>query len=239
MCLELWVFLKDDLGAQFSPSYEAAGGVTTRLYTQTQLRTFLDSRPQKREWYLPEASCYCPQVLFFVVVVVCLFVCFFIYLFIYYYYHYYYYFIDFARYHFSSVQSLDQWNSRLGEGWHDEGRFSRQPLPVFSWGGQLEQFWYRQGRLFFWTFVLISALISFMLLVTVLHFPVLTFFFFFAIRPCSDSEHEKSLLSSYQHHMLLSRIGCCRFQVVNFTGTMSWNGPKQTLTTDSTKLDML
>ena len=112
-----------------------------------------------------------------------LFVCLFVFLFIYYYYyyHYYYYFIDFARYHFSSVQSLDQWNSRLGEGWHDEGRFSRQPLPVFSSGGQLEQFWYRQGRLFFWTFVLISALISFMLLVTVLHFPVLTFFLPYAL----------------------------------------------------------
>ena len=42
----------------------------------------------------------------------------------------------------STVQSFE----RLGlQGGH-EGRFSRDPLPVFSAGGHREQFWHEQGR---------------------------------------------------------------------------------------------
>ena len=42
---------------------------------------------------------------------------------------------------FSSVPSLDRLNRRNGH----EGRFSRDPLPVFSAGGPCEQFWHGQG----------------------------------------------------------------------------------------------
>ena len=42
---------------------------------------------------------------------------------------------------FIPVQSLDRLDRRGGH----EGRFSRDPLPVFSAGGPCEQFWHRQG----------------------------------------------------------------------------------------------
>ena len=47
---------------------------------------------------------------------------------------------------FSSVQSLD----RLGRRENTcVGRFSRDPLPVFSAGGPCKQFWHRQGHSLF------------------------------------------------------------------------------------------
>ena len=36
----------------------------------------------------------------------------------------------------------------MGEGGGHEGRFSRDPLPVFSAGGPCEQFWHGKGALF-------------------------------------------------------------------------------------------
>ena len=47
---------------------------------------------------------------------------------------------------FSSVQSLDRLGHPEGgvEGGH-EGRFSRDPFPVFSSGGHCERFWHGQG----------------------------------------------------------------------------------------------
>ena len=45
---------------------------------------------------------------------------------------------------FSSVQSLDRFGGR-GGGRGLEGRFSRDPLPVFSADGPCEQFWRGQG----------------------------------------------------------------------------------------------
>ena len=43
---------------------------------------------------------------------------------------------------FSSVQSLDRQRSSGGH----EGRFNRDPPPVFSAGGPFEQIWHGQGR---------------------------------------------------------------------------------------------